>query len=92
MQPLLLRWALLVAPIAADYTLRLQTDVPVGNGEVLIEGEYTYSEGLFNSANRTAPLAYRMQDNGTVIYTTFHNEQQTTVDMSVILQEIILSL
>lgn len=37
MQPLLLRWALLVAPIAADYTLRLQTDVPVGNGEVLIE-------------------------------------------------------
>lgn len=64
------------------------------NGEVLIEGEYSYSADLFGPVQtRHAPLAYRMQDDGgTVIYTTFHNEQQTTVDMGLILQEIILSL
>lgn len=76
-----------------NYDLGAWAAMVSANGEVLIEGQYEYSAGAFGPTNvRTAPLAYRMSDNGTVIYTTFHNEQQTTVDMGLILQEIILSL
>lgn len=62
--------------------------------EVLIEGQYTYRNGPFAGLQtRFAPLASRFDyGNGTVIYTSFHNEQQTTVDMHLLLQDIVLSL
>lgn len=78
---------------ALNYDLDSWAAMISANGEVLIEGDYRYLDGPFGGVEtRTAPLAYRMQDNGTVLYTTFHNERQTTVDMEAILQEIILSL
>lgn len=62
-------------------------------GEVLIEGQYAYYDyDTFQSGTQYGPLAFRMTDNGSVTYTSFHNEQQTTVDMIHILQEIILAL
>ena len=39
-----------------------------------------------------APLAVRLERGGTAIYTTFHNEQQITLHMEELLEEIILSL
>lgn len=61
--------------------------------EVLIEGTYEYSEDGWSFDTRFGPLATRFDyGNGTVIYTSFHNEQQTTVDMHLLLQDIVLSL
>ena len=75
-----------------NYDLGAWAAMVSANGEVLIEGDYPYYDG-FSLSNRTAPLAYRMSDGGgTALYTTFHNERQTTVDMALILQDIILSL
>ncbi len=74
-------WA---AMVTADYA------------EVLIEGQYTYysDSGPFTATEtRFAPLASRFAyGQGTVIYTSFHNEQQTTFDMDLLLQDIVLSL
>lgn len=57
-------------------------------GEVLIEGTYS-----MYGQTAMGPLAVRMDSgNGRVLYTTFHNETQTTLDMDLLLQEIILSL
>ena len=39
-----------------------------------------------------SPLAVQFDDGGRVIYTTFHNEHQLTVDMELLLTEIIFKL
>ncbi len=76
-----------------NYDLDAWAAMESSNAEVLIEGTYSYAEGFFGpTETRHGPLATRMVDEGTVIYTTFHNERQTTVHMDAILQEIILSL
>jgi hypothetical protein len=60
--------------------------------EILIRGEYQWYRG-FSRQTASGPLATRLYDGeGEVLYTSFHNEQQTTGDMLVLLQEIILSL
>ncbi len=60
---------------------------------VLLEGTYGYSDFFGGSGSHFGPLAAKMQSgSGTVLYTTFHNEAQTTADMDVILQEIIFHL
>jgi hypothetical protein len=56
---------------------------------VLAEGDApTY---WFSTVN-DAPLAVKLEKAGNAIYTTFHNESQATVDMELLLEEIILSL
>jgi hypothetical protein len=56
---------------------------------VLLTGEATVQSG----ERIESPLATRFYEGpGQVIYTTFHNEQQTTLHMDLILEEIILSL
>lgn len=63
------------------------------SAEVLIEGNYEWYTGLFATTEQHGPLATRLVDgDGQVIYTTFHNERQTTQDMLLLLQEIVLSL
>lgn len=60
--------------------------------EVLIRGEYRWWSG-FQQRSAEGPLATRLYDGeGEVLYTSFHNERQTTADMLTLLQEIILSL
>lgn len=82
----------------ASITYDLSAWVPVqavsGDAEVLIEGTYRWQELYGNQGGTiTGPLATRVHDElGTVIYTSFHNEQQTTDDMAQLLEEIILSL
>ncbi|MEZ4318692.1 MAG: carboxypeptidase-like regulatory domain-containing protein [Myxococcota bacterium] len=69
--------------------------VSADNATTLIEGPYEYYTGDFwgGTETRFAPLASRFQyGQGTVIYTSFHNEQQTTFDMDLLLQDIVLSL
>jgi SAM-dependent methyltransferase len=64
------------------------------DAEVLIEGRFTW-KSYYGAGGGTqkGPLASRVHDQlGTVIYTSFHNEQQTTGDMAKLLEEIILSL
>lgn len=57
--------------------------------DVLISGDYSYN----GNQSRVGPLATRFHvGDGTVIFTTFHNEQQTTIDMDLLLQDIVLSL
>jgi len=60
---------------------------------------YTLVEGPFQTAdwfdytNEYGPLAAKMSvGNGRVLFTTFHNESQSTADMDTILQEIIFHL
>ncbi len=58
-------------------------------GEVLIQGSFQ----IFPLQTVHGPLAVRMDEgDGRVLYTTFHNKEQATFDMEVLLQEIILSL
>lgn len=80
------------ATASINYDLASWAAMKSTTGEVLLEGEYTYWDGFWPETG-TGPLAFRMSDGGgTVTYTTFHNEHQTTIDMDLILQEIILSL
>ena len=51
-------------------------------------GDPTWGSG----SSQDVPLAVQIDDGGRVIYTTFHNEQQITVDMEALLMEIILKL
>ncbi|MFT5683083.1 MAG: hypothetical protein ACI8RZ_004010 [Myxococcota bacterium] len=60
------------------------------NTEVLLSGNAPLY--LWGSVNNS-PLAIRFSSgSGVALYTSFHNEQQATVDMEAILEEIILSL
>lgn len=62
------------------------------DAEVLIRGEYRWMQG-FSVQTAEGPLATRLYDgDGEVLFTTFHNERQTTGDMLILLREIILSL
>jgi SAM-dependent methyltransferase len=58
-------------------------------GTVLVEGDMSLEDG---SLIRDSPLTVRLNGNQRVIYTAFHNEAQTTLDMELLLLEIILSL
>ena len=58
-------------------------------GTVLVEGDMSLEDG---SVIRDSPLTVRMNGDKRVIYTAFHNEAQTTLDMELLLLEIILSL
>jgi len=67
------------------------------NTEVLIQGDVLAMDWSdWNDPYRDvpdSPLAVKFNPGkGTVIYTTFHNEPQTTVDMDILLKDIILSL
>ncbi len=60
---------------------------------IMIEGTFDWSDIWGTYATHFGPLAAKMDSgNGRVLYTTFHNEAQTTSDMDVILQEIIFHL
>jgi len=61
-----------------------------GTGRVLIQGDVSL---LGSGGVSAAPLAVEIDSgDGRFIYTTFHNERQATVDMELLLTEIILSL
>lgn len=68
----------------------------VGTGEELISGSYAYYDDPFygyGTSMASGPLAARLHDGaGQILYTTFHNERQTTFHMDILLQEIILSM
>ncbi|MBW2257476.1 MAG: carboxypeptidase regulatory-like domain-containing protein [Deltaproteobacteria bacterium] len=62
-------------------------------GSVLLEGTVEIWDPWYGYTSMRAPLAAQLDDgDGSVIYTSFHNEAQTTLDMRTLLQEIILSL
>ncbi len=66
-----------------------------GSGTPLIRGTYAYFDwASWNYIEVEAPLATRLDDgDGTLLYTSFHNEEQNnTMDMDKLLQEIIYSL
>ena len=67
------------------------------NSEILIQGDVlVYDWSNWNDPYqelKASPLAVRLNPGqGTVIYTSFHNEPQTTVDMDLLLRDFILSL
>jgi len=65
------------------------------NTTVLLEGDATYFDwNTFTMGTlKNVPLAVQIKPNGgNMIYTSFHNERQTTGDMDKMLEEIILSL
>lgn len=62
-----------------------------GTGEgatVLLQGTAKTWSGSITSS----PLAVQIKPGGRMVYTSFHNEQQITEDMELLLREIILSL
>jgi hypothetical protein len=88
----------MIAALGSD-TAQLNYDLPSwaapekpGTGKVLIRGTFTYIDG-WSYRETDGPLAARQEDgDGTIVYTSFHNERQMTFDMDVLLEEIILSL
>lgn len=69
----------------------------IGNGETLIRGQYNYYDGggwyYYGTESGDGPLAARRHEgNGQILFTSFHNERQTTFHMDVLLEEIVLSL
>ena len=62
--------------------------------EVLVSGDAYFSHNYTNYVHNDAPLAIRYhRGEGTVVYTTFHNDSQgTTFDVDKLLQEMIFSL
>lgn len=93
-----------IASALGSTSASLYFDLPIwaamqaaGNsGDVMIEGNFRYNEdpwGFNPDQSLYGPLAVKTRSfGGTVLYTTFHNEAQTTRDMDVILQEIIFHL
>ena len=72
-----------------SYDLDAWVVITEANAEVLIRGDVqTWGAG----PQEGVPLAVQIDSGGRVIYTTFHNEQQITVDMEALLMEIILKL
>jgi hypothetical protein len=63
-----------------------------GTAEVLVRGTVTYYEDWINLRTKDVPLVLAGRDNGRVLYTSFHNEAQTTVDMDRILEQLALDL
>ena len=59
------------------------------SAEVLLRGDV---QAWGAGQQQGVPLAVQIDDGGRVIYTTFHNERQITVDMAALLTEIILKL
>lgn len=75
-----------------NYDLDAWAAMEDSSAEILIEASYKWWDN-FGQKTQSGPLATRIYDgDGMVLYTTFHNEQQTTGDMLVLLDEIILSL
>ena len=65
------------------------------DSSVMIQGSaptWDITTGSPATTYNNVPLAIRFDSGGTVIYTTFHNELQITMDMEIALKEIILSL
>jgi hypothetical protein len=56
---------------------------------VLVKGDMSLEDGTLVT---DSPLSVRLAGGDRVIYTAFHNEAQTTIDMDLLLLEIILSL
>jgi len=91
--------ATMVARLGSS-TAQLNYDLPSwavmetnNQGAVLLEGTVEIWDLWNGYTSIRAPLAAELQDgDGNVIYTSFHNEAQTTMDMHTLLQEIILSL
>ncbi len=85
----------LLGSTSATINFDLDAWVPMlgANGEVLLEADFDIYKGMFSTVGKHGPLATRLHDGeGTVLYTSFHNERQSTSDMAALLQEIILSL
>jgi len=64
-----------------------------GNGaEVLVRGSVTYYQDWTSMVTKDVPLVLAGRDNGRAMYTSFHNETQTTVDMDRMLEQMALDL
>lgn len=90
-----LAMAALLNSTSADINYDLGGWAPVMSttGDTLLSGSYSYFDEFDTLQTHNGPLATRFQDGqGSVTYTSFHNETQTTFDMDVLLQDIVLSL
>lgn len=68
-------------------------DSTASDVDVLIEGDFAYYDDNDWEVGHHAALATRFSSGqGTVTYTSFHNETQSTLDMDLMLQDIVLSL
>jgi hypothetical protein len=57
--------------------------------QVMVQGDARLYIG---GVQQSAPLAVKLQRGGTALFPTFHNEQQITLDMAALLEEIVLNL
>ena len=57
--------------------------------QVMLRGD---ARLIYGGVQANAPLAMKLYRGGTALYTTFHNEQQITLDMAALLEEIVLNL
>ena len=90
-----------IASALGSATASINYDLPIWAGMqassnpsyVMLEGVVSTGDYWGNTQTLNAPLAAKSNDaGGTVLFTSFHNEAQSTSDMDVILQEIIFDL
>lgn len=62
------------------------------SGEILVRGSVLFYENWTSLVNKDVPLVIAGSDNGRILYTSFHNETQTTVDMDRMLEQMALDL
>ena len=62
------------------------------SGEVLVRGSVLFYENWTNMVTKDVPLVIAGSDNGRILYTSFHNEAQTTLDMDRMLEQMALDL
>ncbi len=92
---------MMITALGGETTANLRYDLgswvtPVGSGgggSPMVYGTYEYINSNGSVTNGEGPLAVELPTaGGNVVYTTFHNEAQMTLDMEVLLQEIIWAL
>ncbi len=79
-----------VADLNFDYNAWAIPEAVGPDTTILVRGPAPIDGSSLSVPN--APLAARAEPGGRVIYTAFHNEAQATMDMDVLLREIVLSL
>ena len=62
------------------------------SGEILVRGSVLFYENWTSLVTKDVPLVISGSDNGRILYTSFHNETQTTVDMDRMLEQMALDL
>jgi hypothetical protein len=91
----------MIAALGGSETASITFDLDVwitpvaagGSGSTMVYSKYKYYSASYSTQHSgEGPLAVKLEDTGSVIFTAFHNEAQITLDMETMIREIIFAL